>query len=226
MKKNYYEEKLNSNGLMYAYETSIPRIKQYLAEEINFTKKMLSTNDTVLELGAGYGRIMKELASNCKEITGIDISANSVSLSKEYLKNIQNANVVKMNVHKMSLEQIYDKVICLQNGLSSMNIESSNLIDEILKLVKLGGKAIFSTYSDRFWEYRVKWFKEQADKKLLGELDLDKTKDGIIVCKDGFRAITYTKEDLKRIGEKTVYKYEVVEVDESSLFLIITKTER
>jgi len=49
------------------------------------------------------------------------------------------------------------------------------------------------------------------------------TKDGIIVGKDGFRATTHTPEQLEELGKSSGYPYEVREVDESSVFLVITK---
>jgi 2-polyprenyl-6-hydroxyphenyl methylase/3-demethylubiquinone-9 3-methyltransferase len=57
----------------------------------------------------------------------------------------------------------------------------------------------------------------------LGELDEEQTKDGVIVCKDGFRAVTFTEDDFASLGEVSGCRYEIMEVDESSLFLIITK---
>ncbi|HBC97211.1 MAG TPA: class I SAM-dependent methyltransferase, partial [Clostridium sp.] len=58
-------EKLNSQKLFQVYETQIPRVKQYLQAEIDFVKKNLSKTQSVLELGAGYGRIVRELAPHC-----------------------------------------------------------------------------------------------------------------------------------------------------------------
>ena len=60
--KNYYDEKLNAQKLFQVYETQIPRIRQYLQAEINFVKANISKTQRVLELGARYGRIIKELA--------------------------------------------------------------------------------------------------------------------------------------------------------------------
>ncbi|SHK65137.1 class I SAM-dependent methyltransferase [Paramaledivibacter caminithermalis] len=220
---NYYAQKLNSQKLFKAYETQIPRVKQYLDAEISFVRDNLTGSEKVLELGAGYGRIVKELAGNCKSIVGIDISDENVSLGKEYLKDTPNAEIMTMDVHNLTFKEKFDVILCLQNGLSAMKITSSDLIKEILEMVVDGGKVYFSTYSEKFWEYRVMWFKEQAKKGLLGELDLDKTKDGIIICKDGFKAITHTLEDLKKIGDLSGYEYHIQEVDESSVFLIIYK---
>ncbi|MPM25085.1 hypothetical protein SDC9_71575 [bioreactor metagenome] len=75
---NYYAEKLNSQMLFKVYETQIPRVRQYLKAEIDFVKKNLLNTQSVLELGAGYGRIIKELAPCCRSIVGIDISTESV----------------------------------------------------------------------------------------------------------------------------------------------------
>lgn len=55
--KNYYAEQLNSQMLFQVYDTKIPRIDQYLEEEINRVKKDLKAEDKLLEVGCGYGRI-------------------------------------------------------------------------------------------------------------------------------------------------------------------------
>lgn len=221
---NYYEDKLNSNGLVQVYDTKIQRVRQYLDAEIQFVKDYLKGSEKVLELGAGYGRIVKEISSFCSYITGIDISKDSVFLSEEYLKDIDNGVVRQLDVHSIEATDQYDIVLCLQNGLSAMRIDTDEQIERILELVKPGGRMYFSTYSNKFWNYRIDWFVEQSEKGLLGELDFNKTKDGVIVCKDGFRATTHTIEDLNLIGERSGYPYEIKEVDESSLFLIISKS--
>ncbi|WDV46342.1 class I SAM-dependent methyltransferase [Clostridiaceae bacterium M8S5] len=220
---NYYAKKLNSQNLFKAYDTHIPRIKQYLNEEIEFVRRNLTGDERVLELGAGYGRIVKELASSCKSIVGIDISKESVLLAREYLKGIHNAEMITMDVHKPTFKSKFDVVICLQNGLSAMKIATDESIKNILRMVTDGGKIYFSTYSEKFWEHRLMWFEEQSNKGLLGEIDMSKTKDGVIICKDGFKAITHTPEDLKKIGELSGYEYQIQEMDESSIFLIIHK---
>ena len=222
---NYYAEKLNSQGLFKAYDTDIPRIKQYLNAEIAFVKKNLTGSERVLELGAGYGRVVKQLADYCGSILGIDISKRNAVLGNEYLEKIPNAQIAVMDVHGMSFEEQFDVVLCLQNGLSAMKISQLDVVNKILPLLKNSGKLYCSTYSEKFWKHRVAWFKEQAEKGLLGELDLNKTKDGVIICKDGFKATTHTPQHFKEIGESSGFKYQIKEVDESSLFLIISKDQ-
>lgn len=123
MKKNYYAENLNSQKLYQVYETSLPRIRQYLEAEIEFVRTRLSGRERVLELGAGYGRIVRELAPFCASIVGVDISEENVKLGKRYLKNFTNADMVTMDVHDMSFDCQFDVVLCLQNGLSAMKAD-------------------------------------------------------------------------------------------------------
>ena len=217
---NYYAEKLNSQSLFQVYDTAIPRIRQYLDAEIDFVKNRLSPEDRVIEIAAGYGRIVRRLAPACREITGIDISGESVALSKEYLAGCSNARLVEMDVHKLSLPEKYDAVLCLQNALSAVRA-TPETVRAMLSLLAPGGTAFFSTYSANFWDWRIKWFEEQAEKGCLGELDYEKTKDGVIVCKDGFRATTQTPEELEAIGKASGLPYELTEVDGSSLFLMV-----
>ena len=220
--RNYYAESLNSQKLFQVYDTALPRVRQYLEAEIDFVRQRLTGRERVLELGAGYGRIVRELAPCCARIVGMDISPDSVRLGEAYLKDFPNAEMVAMDVHRMQFDQPFDVVLCLQNGLSAMGADGDT-VREILGILAPGGTAFFSTYSAGFWNHRVAWFQEQADKGLLGELDMEQTRDGVIVCKDGFRATTQTPEDYEAIGRGSGCSYEIAEVDGSSLFLILRK---
>jgi len=220
---NYYAQNLNSQKLFHVYDTGIPRIRQYLNEEINFIKKHLHGNENVLEIGAGYGRILKELSIHAKSFVGIDISEGSIEFGKQYLKDFPNVCLEVKDAHKLDFDEMFDVVLCLQNGLSALKGNPLDLISASIKVMQKGGRAYFSTYSTNFWQHRLAWFREQIGKGLLGELDEEQTKDGVIACKDGFRAVTFTENDFVKLGEASNCRYEIQEVDESSLFLIITK---
>lgn len=224
MGNNYYEQELNSQHLYQAYQTKIARVQQYLSAEINFVKEQLCPTDTVLEIAAGYGRIVKALAPHCASIEGVDISINSVAMAKRYLEGVSNAMVYQMDIHHIDIARHYDVVLCLQNGLSATKA-TTQTVHDILALVTDGGQAYFSSYSEKFWKDRLAWFMEQAQKGLIGELDLALSKDGVIVCKDGFRATTNSEQDFIDIAEATGYPYQIVEVDASSLFLVINKSK-
>lgn len=224
MKKNYYARSLNAERLWQVYDTAIPRISEYLECEISFVCGGLKKGDDVLELAAGYGRIMERIAPFVRSVTGLDISEENVRFGKEYLKNTKNAELLAMDVHEMDYDERFDAVLCLQNGLSAVKAAlPERFAAKALKALKMGGKAYFSTYHAKFWEQRLAWFKEQAGKGLLGELDMKNSREGVIVCKDGFRATAQSAEELERIGLASGYRWQIYEVNASSLFLVIEK---
>lgn len=220
---NYYQENLNANGLYQVYQTGIPRIEQYLRAETNYVKKRLTGTEHILEIGAGYGRIMRELAPAAAFVTGIEISEDSVLFGNFYLQDCNNCRLLPMDAYKLDFHEEFDIVVCLQNGLSAVKGNPAELISRCLSSLKPGGTAYFSTYSEKIWDTRLEWFREQARKGLLGELDEEKTKDGMIYCKDGFCAVTLFRDDLTALGESAGCRYEIDETDESSLFLILYK---
>lgn len=82
--RNYYSGKLNAVRLLEVYQTGIERVRQYLQAEIDFVTAKLSGRERVLELGAGYGRIMREVSPFAARVLGLDISEDSVLFGKEY----------------------------------------------------------------------------------------------------------------------------------------------
>lgn len=221
--ENYYADSLNSAKLLQVYETGIVRVKQYLEAEIDFVRKDLRGHERILELGAGYGRIMRGLAPYAGSVVGIDISEDSVSFGREYLRDTANCSLLVMDGHKLHYRNEFDIVICLQNGLSAMKGDPLNLVRRAIDALVPGGKAYFSSYSPKFWEVRLAWFQEQASRKLLGEIDMDRSQEGKIVCKDGFTATTFSAEDLAELAESIGCACHIEEVDESSLFAVFEK---
>ncbi len=222
---NYYEESLNSFRLVEVYNTKIKRIKQYLKNEIEYVRSKTKRDDELLEIGAGYGRILKELAPYVKSLSGIDISQETIEYGRSYLKGLNNVSLELMDAYSMNYQERFDLILCLQNGLSAIKGNPMLLVERALQATRTGGRVFFSTYSPKIWEERVKWFIEQSEKGLIGKIDPTMTKDGVIRCEDGFEATTLTEQDLRRIGRSTGLRYSLEEVDGSSLFLTITKRE-
>jgi len=220
---NYYREALNGPRLAMVYDTAIERVRRFLEAEIGFVRGSLAKTDSVLELGAGYGRIVKALAPTVGDILGIDIAEGSIAYGQEYLRGLANARLELMDAYALPFRDRFDAVLCLQNGISAMKGRSESLVSGALATLKPGGRLFLSTYSPHFWEPRLAWFEEQAAKGLLGALDREATRDGEIRCVDGFSATTVSEAGLRAIGARLGSSYELVEVDDSSLFLIVTR---
>jgi len=77
---------------------------------------------------------------------------------------------------------------------------------------------LFSTYSARFWEHRLEWFEVQSAHHLIGEIDYQATENGVIVCKDGFRATSADATTFERLAAGVGVAPRITEVNNSSLF--------
>jgi len=112
----------------------------------------------------------------------------------------------------------FDVVVCIQNGISAFNVNQKKLIEEAMRVTRSGGTVLFSSYSEHFWDERLEWFRLQAQQRLIGEIDYDATGNGVIVCKDGFRASTISPDDFISLTADFDVDLTVTEVDGSSIF--------
>jgi ubiquinone/menaquinone biosynthesis C-methylase UbiE len=220
---DYYSKKLFANKLKKAYEIASPRIKQYLEAEIQYVTDRLQTSDTVLELGCGYGRVLKLLAAKVNKVIGIDIAEASLKLAEEYLIDKSNIELHFMTARSIRFnEKTFDAVVGIQNAISALKIEPKLLLNESMRVSKDGGKIFLSSYSEKIWEERLSWFIKQSEEGLLGPIDYERTKNGNIVCENGFRSSTHTKENFEQLVKKLKLDAVIEEVDESSIFCVIT----
>jgi len=219
----YYRDTLSANNLQRCYELAPPRIQRYLDAEISYVLKRIHPCDCILELGCGYGRVLYALVQKVDRIIGIDTSLDSLRLTKELIGSNQKCNLLQMDaVHLAFSDQMFNVVICIQNGISAFHVNQRELLQESIRVTKPKGIVLFSSYSEKIWNDRLHWFQLQSDAGLIGELDYEKTKNGTIVCKDGFTATTFSRAQFLSLTARFHVKTRIVEVDESSLFCEIT----
>jgi 2-polyprenyl-6-hydroxyphenyl methylase/3-demethylubiquinone-9 3-methyltransferase len=204
---------------MKCYEIAPPRVKQFLEAEISFVKSCIGQDEIVLDLGCGYGRVAIRLTEKAKKIVGIDISRDNIELAKEIVGSNEKYEFLTMDAKNLIFtDNYFDTTICVQNGISSFKINPLELLNESLRVTKKGGTILFSSYSEKFWSHRLEWFQIQSENKLIGEIDYDLTGNGIIVCKDGFRAIMYSEQEFLELASKVNVDTEIHVIDNSSIF--------
>jgi 2-polyprenyl-6-hydroxyphenyl methylase/3-demethylubiquinone-9 3-methyltransferase len=143
-------------------------------------------------------------------------------MAKEYLGDRSNCRVAAMNASALAFrDHQFDIVVCIQNGLSAFRLDPACVAREACRVTRPGGRAVFSSYSDRFWSDRLEWFEIQASHGLIGEIDKEATAKGVIVCRDGFRATTLRVGDFQSLSSRLGVFAEIVEVDESTLFCVM-----
>jgi len=219
---DYYSEKLSSQRLRLCYGLAPPRVQRYLEAEIEFVLDRIKPTDAVLELGCGYGRVIRRLAIKAHTVVGIDTSRDSLELARNII-DCKNCHLLEMNAVALGFhDRQFDSVICIQNGISAFKVDRRSLIEEAVRVTRPGGTVLFSSYSPRFWEARLEWFQIQADYGLIGEIDPRATKDGAIVCKDGFRATTIGAEEFYSLTSRLGVSARTTEINGSSIFCEIT----
>ena len=156
---------------------------------------------------------------SARTVIGIDTSKNSLELAIDSFRTKQECQLSQMDAKSLGFHNgSFDKVICIQNGISAFKIDPKELVMESVRVTRDGGICLFSSYSDRFWEHRLDWFIVQSERGLLGEIDWEETKEGVIVCKDGFKATTFREEDFRTLTSSLGLESKIVEVDNSSVF--------
>jgi ubiquinone/menaquinone biosynthesis C-methylase UbiE len=215
----YYSEKLSAEKLRRCYEIASPRVRQYLEAEIDHVLHYIGDNHSVLELGCGYGRVVRELCRRARRAVGIDTSRASLELAVAELHGFSNYELCVMDAVCLGFrDNVFDLTACIQNGISAFKANQMELIRESVRVTKPGGRVLFSSYSEIFWPDRLQWFQRQSEEGLLGKIDYDRTGDGIIICKDGFKATTVSAEQFLDLTSRLNLNAEIAEVDKSSLF--------
>ncbi len=240
--KGYYSETLAAERLRKCYDIAPPAVMAYLQSEIDFVLARVSANDTVLELGCGYGRVLRHIAPHVCRIYGIDTSLPSLHLARQYVDTagwpiIYDGSEIRptmnggppichlaaMDATKLGFPDLtFDLVLCIQNGISAFHVDQHKLIGEALRVTRKGGRVLFSSYAQAFWEDRLEWFRLQAKHGLIGEIDESATSDGVIVCKDGFTATTVTPDDFRRLASPHGIAPRIDELPTGSLFCEMT----
>jgi 2-polyprenyl-6-hydroxyphenyl methylase/3-demethylubiquinone-9 3-methyltransferase len=216
---SYYSERLSADRLEKCYDLAPPRVRQYLSAEIDYILTRINPGDLVLELGCGYGRVIHPISEKAKKIIGIDLSFSSLKKARLRLRSLSNLELINMDAVKMAFRNnVFDKIVCIQNGISAFHVNPNDLIKESIRVAKPGGKILYSSYSEKFWDHRLEWFRLQSDAGLIGEIDFSTTGSGTIICRDGFRATTYSEEDFRELTAGLKVRTRLHEVDESSLF--------
>ncbi len=221
--KDYYSDKLSAERLKRCYEIAPPRVRQYLNAEIEHVLTKLHSGHRVLELGCGYGRVIEALAVKARLVVGIDTSFPSLFLANRMPGSRGHCCFAQMDAVRLGFpDRVFDAVACIQNGISAFHVDQRALVREAVRITKTGGVALFSSYAEKFWDHRIQWFQLQSEAGLLGQIDFERTGNGVIACKDGFTATTVGPEQFATLTTGLGADVRIVEVDESSLFCEIT----
>lgn len=216
---NYYARKLSADRLRACYEVASPRVRVYLEAEIEFVLRKADSSLLALELGCGYGRVLKRLLPSVRAAAGIDTSASSLRLAREFVGPGPALHLLAMDAARLGFGAgMFDLTVCIQNGICAFRVDQLALLHEAVRVTRSGGTVLFSSYAQRFWPERLAWFEAQAAQGLVGPIDYEATGNGVIVCTDGFRSGTVGAQGFADLAGALGLSARISEVDGSSLF--------
>jgi SAM-dependent methyltransferase len=159
-----------------------------LNAEIEFVLQKTSFSMAILEVGCGYGRVLRQLLPRVRSVVGTDTSLSSLRMATEFAGRKGALHPVAVDAAHIGFrDRTFDLTVCIQNGISAFGADQSELFSKAVRVTRSDGRVLFSTYCERFWEERLKWFQIQAVHGLIGEIDYHATGNGVIVCKGGFQ---------------------------------------
>ena len=220
---SYYGQKPAAERLKRCYDLATPAVRQYLEAEIEHVWARIRPGDRVLELGCGYGRVLREIASGTLCAVGIDTSGDSLRLAREHLGSLGNIALARMDAVRPGFAPAaFDVVLCVQNGISAFHVDRRSLLEQAVAVARGGGTVLFSSYAEEFWDARLAWFRRQAAEGLVGEVDEAATGGGVMVCRDGFTAATVGPHEFFALTRGLGREVRLKTVAGSSLFCEIT----
>jgi SAM-dependent methyltransferase len=104
----------------------------------------IRATDTVLEIGAGVGRVGQVLAPLCKEWIGADVSENMLSHLRRRLKHLPNVRTVALNGYDLGpvADASIDLVYCTVVFMHLEEWERYRYVREAFRVLRPGGRLL------------------------------------------------------------------------------------
>jgi SAM-dependent methyltransferase len=108
----------------------------------------VTTNDDVLEIGCGAGRVGRFLAPHCRHWTGGDVSQNMLRFAAESLADLPNVSTVQLNGYDLAgiAERSLDVVYCTGVFMHLDEWERFRYVQDARRVLRPGGRL----YVDNF----------------------------------------------------------------------------
>jgi len=124
---------------------------------------ILNKENIVADIGCGNGRHLIPCADHCKQVIGVDISGELLSIAKKKLKEKNLNNTILLHANMVSLPLKNNTVDSILFIASLHNIKGRDRriqsLKEIKRILKKDGTALISVWSRWQDKYRKQFFK-------------------------------------------------------------------
>jgi len=138
-------------------ETFFQEVERYRFDKLNYLPKVIDysafKNQSVLDIGCGLGTDLSRFAAGGAVTTGIDLSSTAIKLTSENFSQRElKGNFQQMNGEKLDYpDNSFDFVYC--HTVLHFTPHPEQMIAEIQRVLKPGGKALLMTINRGSWLY-------------------------------------------------------------------------
>ena len=212
-------------GLVENIDDSI--LQSHMKAEIDVISKVKdSKNKTFIDLGAGYSRVLSDLAEIGRNIISIEINPDMLKELKKRTKMYKNATIIEDDIQQLSglLEKadVKNPVLLLtQNTLGTIEGDYKKVLSEMKAVAqKYKGEIIISLFrQESLKDWGIKMYSKIQE--MVGNPDLQKIdfKKGIFISKTGYEAKWWNLTEIEEI--KNYFGGEIVNEILTPYFSII-----
>jgi len=182
-----------------------PELKQWFKKEIEWLKESIPSNSRILDVGCGFGRHLKILANSSRKLFGIDNNKVMIKKARKNLAGIKNIRLSLQNGKELAFkDNSFDFVICMTNTFGNLPSIKLNVLKEMRRVCRKGGKVIVSVYSEKSLDLRVKSYKKVG-------VEILKIEEGVVYAR-GFISEQFSKEELENLFKKFFQGVRIVEL--------------
>lgn len=191
--------------------------KKAFDKEEEFLLENVPKDTIVLDVGCGFGRVIKLLAPQAKKIIGIDNDKKAIEDAKEYLKEFDNVEIFFEDAEKMHFEdKSFDVVLCVGATPVNFGETKKQIYSEIRRILKDKGLFLTSVYNEDALEDRLITYRNYY------EGDFKIKKNGTVIFGE-FISEQFTEKKIREILDEA--GFEILEIIKEGIFYII-KTEK
>lgn len=186
--------------------------QKWFADERKFIISNMKRNSKVLEVGCGDGRSLKDVLEVTKDITGVDNDETAIEHAKNNFEKHLSIKIILAEGNKLPFQdKLFDYATCI-GTFANLGQDKYDVLTEMKRVIKDGGKIIISVYSEEALPERMKAYEEiNVPIKRV-------SKNGTVIFDDfGEEGISeqFSKEDLQEIFDKA--KLRVDKIVKSSI---------
>ena len=206
----------------------LPLLKELIETEATLINNIDNLNEkSVIDLGAGYGRIIPVIASNYKSYCGIEINKQMFSELEKRCNKIENCTAIHGDMTNLTsyVDAIQIKeenclFLLLQNTIGTIEGDLTTLLSQIrIVLENIKNSIVISFFkSSKISTSGLELFAAISD--MVGQADLKKCDfdNGFFRSNTGYEAKWWSESEIKMIIKKLSAK--VISKIESDAFII------